>query len=65
MTPPVPPKEARRRINYKAAAVYLGIKVSTLYGLVHRRLVPHLRLSTRLVVFDTADLDRWLDERRQ
>lgn len=52
------------RIGYDAAAVYLGVNVSTLRSWVCRRQVPHIRLSGRVVVFDVAELDRWLAERR-
>jgi excisionase family DNA binding protein len=54
-----------RRVGYAHAASYIGVAVSTLYVLVHRRQIPHMRISKRLVVFDLNDLDRWLDERRQ
>lgn len=52
-----------KRINYAAAAEYLGVKVQTLRTMVHRRQVPHVRLGGRLVVFDTATLDAWIEER--
>lgn len=52
-----------KRINYSAAADYLGVKVQTLRTMVHRKQVPHVRLGGRLVVFDTEQLDAWLAER--
>lgn len=51
---------AGERIGYAAAARHLGIKVSTLRSMVHRRQVPHIRLGPQLVVFDVADLDEWM-----
>jgi excisionase family DNA binding protein len=52
-----------RRLCYADAASYLGLKVGTLRSMVHRRQVPHIRMSPKLVVFDLAALDEWLRKR--
>lgn len=52
-----------KRINYAEAAAYLGVKVPTLRSMVHRKQVPHIRLSGKLVVFDLETLDQWLSSR--
>ena len=52
-----------RRIDYKAAAAHLGVTVNCLRTWVHRKTVPHIRLSGRVVVFDVEQLDQWLTER--
>lgn len=49
-----------RRINYAAAADYLGIPVGTLRSMVSRKQVPHIRLGTQLVRFDMDELEQWL-----
>jgi predicted DNA-binding transcriptional regulator AlpA len=54
-----------RRLRQEAAAEYLGWSESTLEK---KRLTgdgpPYIKLSTGRVVYDTRDLDQWLDERR-
>ncbi|MEJ7597772.1 MAG: helix-turn-helix domain-containing protein [Kofleriaceae bacterium] len=53
------------RLRYADAAAYLGgLPHGTLRSMVSRGQVPHIRLGPATVVFDTEDLDRWLDERR-
>lgn len=52
-----------KRINYAAAAAHIGIKVTTLRSMVHHKQVPHIRVSPRVVVFDTDALDAWLSKR--
>jgi excisionase family DNA binding protein len=47
-------------IGYNEAAVLLGVKLSTLYGWVHHKQVPHFRLSGRCVRFSRADLLAWM-----
>lgn len=51
-------------MNYEEAAAFLGLKVNTLYSMVSRKELPHVRLSRRLVRFDRAELARWVAERR-
>jgi excisionase family DNA binding protein len=51
-------------LTYTQAANLLGLKLSTLYAMVSRRQVPHVRLGGRLVRFDRAELETWLGERR-
>ena len=50
-----------RLLTYQEAAEYLGLKVSTLYSMVHKGRVPHRRLGRRLVRFSKLELDVWLD----
>ena len=52
-----------RRIDARAAAPYLGVSVVSLRKLVRRREIPHIRIGRR-VIFDVADLDRYLAGRR-
>lgn len=50
-------------LNYADAADLLNIPRSTLDGWVHRREVPHIRLSPRTVRFDRDELIQWLRAR--
>ncbi len=52
------------RMNYRDAARLLGIPVGTLRSMVCRRMVPHIRISPRIVVFDVAALEEWIASRR-
>lgn len=49
-----------RHLNYQSAAEYLGVKVGTLRNMVHRKQVPHIRLSPKMVRFDLGELEKWL-----
>ena len=51
-------------ITYSQAARYLGLKMGTLYAMVSRRQVPHVRLGPRLVRFDPQELQEWVEARR-
>lgn len=51
-------------LKYAQAAVLLSVKVPTLYSWVSRGLIPHVRLSPRVVRFRRDDLERWLEQRR-
>lgn len=51
-------------IGYSEAAEMLGIRVATLYSLVHERRIPHRRLGKRLVRFSIEDLEGWFNEHR-
>lgn len=42
------------------AAEYLGIKVSYLYKLMMRRVIPYYKPGGKLCYFDREDLDKWL-----
>lgn len=48
------------RVDYREAAVYLGLKVGTLRSMVARKQVPHIRLGPQLVRFDLGELEQWL-----
>lgn len=52
------------RFRYAVAAGYTGLKLSTLRSLVYRNQIPHIRISSRLVLFEKDALDAWLDARR-
>ena len=49
-------------LDYSQAAALLGIKVGTLYALVHHKRIPHIRLGKRFVRFDKDRLRAWMRE---
>ncbi len=55
--------QVRELLTYTEAAEYLNIPLSSAYSLVFRKILPHIRLSPRVVRFERAALDAWLDER--
>jgi excisionase family DNA binding protein len=55
--------EGSALLNYADAALLLGMRVATLYSLVSRRQIPHVRISRRLVRFSRQELERWIEQR--
>ncbi len=51
----------RRLVNIKEAALYIGLKVSTLYGWVSEKKIPYVKIGDR-VLFDIADLDAFIEK---
>ena len=47
-------------MTYSEAASRLGLKLGTLYALVHARRIPHIRLGPRLVRFRPCELEAWV-----
>lgn len=54
--------ENKNLITYEAVSAWTGIKLATLYSLVRRKQIPHIRLGKRLVRFDPDLLGQWLAE---
>jgi excisionase family DNA binding protein len=52
------------KLRYKEAAQHIGAAVGTLYAMVSENRIPHYRIGPRHVVFDSDDLDRWLEKHR-
>ena len=55
----------RNLLTYQEISKLLNIKIATLYSLVSRRRIPHIRLSGKMVRFDQEQIERWLDARRR
>lgn len=51
------------KLRYKQAAERYNIPEGTLRALVSTKRIPHIRVSPRLVLLDTDQLDGWLAER--
>ena len=54
---------ARRFINIKELAEYLGMSRGTLYVWVCHKKIPHLKIGG-LVKFDMSDIEKWIRRRR-
>ncbi|GEL75283.1 helix-turn-helix transcriptional regulator [Myxococcus virescens] len=52
------------KVRYDGAAVMTGLKRPTLYAMVSRKQIPHIRLGPRLVVFSRDELEKWMAARR-
>lgn len=55
--------ELPRLLTYAQVAARTGLPVGTVYDLVHRGAIPHVRLGPRLVRFPEHELRAWLQER--
>lgn len=51
-------------LTYRELAERLQMKRSSLYSLVCRGKIPHIRLSRRSVRFDADEIAAWLEARR-
>jgi excisionase family DNA binding protein len=51
-------------ITYQKAAEMLGLAKGTIYSMVHQNRIPHIRLGPRLVRFDAAELQKFVDDHR-
>ena len=52
-------------LTYDEVAQWLALPPGTLYGLVHKGEIPHVRISARIVRFEREALEAWIVERRQ
>ena len=51
-------------IEYRTLAKRWSIPVGTIYSMVSRGQIPHIRLGPRTVRFDPTELEQWLRARR-
>ncbi len=56
---------ARRLLTSSEAAHYLGISTRKLWELGNRGVLPVVRLDNRMVRFDLADLDSFVDAKKK
>ena len=47
-------------LTYRQVAAMLGVTLGTLYSLVSRKRIPHIRIGRRLVRFSRARISAWL-----
>jgi len=55
---------AAKFLTYQEAAEHLRMKIGTLRVMVHRRAIPHSRISARHVLFNVVDLGAWIAARK-
>lgn len=53
------PVEMDKRMNIQETSRYINCAVATIYGLVHRRLIPHEKKGKRLY-FHKSEINEWL-----
>lgn len=53
-------KKPRNLHGYKGTSQLTGLPTGTLYSLVSRGQIPHIRLGPRLVRFDEDEILKWL-----
>lgn len=51
----------KKLLGVKDCAEYLGISVNTLYGWVHQKSIPYIKVG-HLVKFRVKNIDSWLTE---
>ncbi len=51
---------SEKYVGYSEAADIIGCSVGHLYSLVHRKIIPHFRLSSRCVRFDRNELESFM-----
>lgn len=55
----------RETIEAREAAAILGVSEWTVYNLARRRIIPHIKIAPRRVLFRRASLLAWLDAQEQ
>ena len=53
----------KKYIGVKDLALYLGIKVSTVYSWIHSRKIPYYKVG-RLPKFDLGEIEKWMIEQK-
>jgi excisionase family DNA binding protein len=51
-------------LNYKQVAELLGVPIGTVYSMVFRQQLPHLRIGPRNVRFVKSEIKSWINSRR-
>lgn len=55
---------ATQMMTYRQAADLLQLPIGTVYSMVSRHDIPHVRLGPRLVRFCRDEIDQWLSAHR-
>jgi excisionase family DNA binding protein len=53
---------AKRLLNISEASEYLGVAEKTLYHWVSQRRIPFVKLSHKVLRFDPARIDKWVEK---
>ncbi len=49
-------------MKVKETAEYIGVSDQTIYAWVRQKIIPHQKLGKRMIRFDRAQIDRWLEK---
>ncbi len=53
---------AKKLLNIRETAEYLGVAEKTLYHWVSQRKIPFVKLSHKVLRFDAEKIDKWVEE---
>lgn len=53
----------KKYVGVKEVALYLGIKVGTVYSWIHSRKIPYFKAG-RLPRFELVEIDRWMNKQK-
>lgn len=51
-------------IGYSGVRALLGCPIGTIYSLVSKKKIPHYRMGPRHVLFNTQEVNSWLDQHK-
>ena len=55
-------KNKPQMITYQELSDLIQVPIGTLYCMVHKKEIPHLRLGERTVRFLRKDIDKWIKD---
>jgi excisionase family DNA binding protein len=64
MTGRDPSRERGRALSPVEVAALLGVSRSTIYEMIRRGIIPHVRITTGRIVIEVDELDKYLELRR-
>lgn len=57
--------KSQKYLTYTQVSEYLNLPIGTVYYLVHKKSIPHVRLGKKLVRFDISEIQSWIDTSKQ
>ena len=51
-------------LTAKECAVYMGIKLSTLYKMTHNNVLPYSKPNGKMIFFDRVEVENWMRSNR-
>ena len=57
-------KEIEKFFSVEEVAEYIGFKKASIYGLINRKSIPHIKCG-RLLKFEKSQIDLWLQSKRK
>ena len=59
---PKPDPKKRKLLTYEEVATITSLPLGTLYSMVHRKELPHYRLSSKTVRFSEEEIRKWIED---